>query len=390
MKYLSDVLDMIQSKAYYAPQVSDWAGLRARAVEMTADAQTPPDCYPAIRMVLEALKDDHSFFIGTDEKSTSGPTGTPLAFGMSVLWPEQVVCEIFPGSAADLAGMQRWDIVEKANGEPLTAPANNGRRVQFDTSKPLHLTLRRSDQTVEITFEAAPIDKAPLPHGYMLEDGIGYVELFVQGPPHQQQEYADLAQQAIREAAAQGAKAWVVDLRCNRGGNMWPMIAGVGPLMGEGLIGSFIHNSSNQPPITWHYQNGSSCYQKADMEQPEAVNTASNPVPAFDPAVVPVAVLTSEFTGSSGEMTLVAFRGRPNTRVFGEPTQGLTTAVAMEELEDGAIIGIAESVCADRTGTTYDSKVQPDDALKIDWLCYGTAEDPVIQAAIAWIRAQQQ
>jgi carboxyl-terminal processing protease len=388
MKYLIDALDLIQSKAYYAYHVTDWEALRAKALDMAANAQTPADCYSAIRMVLEAVGDNHSFFIGEDEKATSGPAGSPLAFGISVLWPERVVVEVFPDSAADRAGVKRWDIVETANGETLSAPAQ-GRRIPFDSSKPLHLSLLRDGQPLEIEFEAAPIEKAPLPHGSLLQHGIGYVELFVQGPPQQQQDYADLAQQAIREAAAQGAKGWIVDLRCNRGGNMWPMIAGAGPLMGEGLIGSFIYNSDNQPPITWHYLNGAACYKKSDMEQPEAVNTASNPYPAFDPSVTPVAVLTSEFTGSSGEMTLVAFRGRPNTRVFGEATQGLTTAVAMHDLDDGAILGVAESVPADRTGATYDSKIQPDEEIKIDWPCYGTSDDPVIQAAVTWINAQK-
>jgi hypothetical protein len=31
----------------------------------------------------------------------------------------------------------------------------------------------------------------------------------------------------------------VVDLRSNSGGNMWPMIAGIGPVVGEGHLGAF-------------------------------------------------------------------------------------------------------------------------------------------------------
>ena len=168
---------------------------------------------------------------------------------------------------------------------------------------------------------------------------------------------------------------------------MWPMIAGAGPLIGEGEIGAFIHNHNNQPPIGWHYQNGASCYKKVDMEHPEAITTASNPVLTV-PSESPVAVLTSSFTGSAGEMTLVAFRGRPNLRTFGEPTEGLTTAVAMYDLEDGAILGMAESVCADRTGAIYNSKVQPDEEITIDWRHYGQSDDLVIQAAVTWLKSQ--
>ncbi len=353
---------------------------------MVANAQTPADCYPAIRMVMDAINDNHSFFMGAAEKATAGPTGTPLAFGIVPLWPNGVISEIFPDSAAERAGVKRWDVIEKINGEDLK-PSPDGRRVLMDNTKPIRLSLRRNGQPIEIEFEAAEIEKAPLPYGCLLEDNIGYLELFVQGPPQQQQEYADCAQQAIREAGVRGAKAWIVDLRCNRGGNMWPMIAGAGPLMGEGEIGAFIHNNANQPPIHWFYLNSAACYKKSEVEQPEAVTMSSTPTLALDPANVPVAVLTSGFTGSAGEMTLVAFRGRPNLRTFGEATEGLMTAVAMRELDDGAVLGIAESIPADRTGTVYNGKLDPDQEVRIDWLHYGpSANDPVIQAAVAWLK----
>lgn len=384
MKYLHDVLNILESQAYYAPRIADWPALRSQALSMAADAQTPAACYPAIRMVLDALHNNHSFFIGTEEKGTTGPTGNALAFGIGVVWPEGVIREIFPGSAADRAGVKRWDVIEQINGD---SPRPQSRSILADTTKPLHLSLRRGEEAIELAFEAAPIENAPLPHGGLLEEGIGYVELFVQGPPHQQQAYADQTQQAIREGAEQGANAWIVDLRCNRGGNMWPMIAGVGALIGEGTIGSFIHNSASQPPVSWVYNNGAACYKKADMEQPEPITTASAPYPVLDYAI-PVAVLTSSITGSSGEMTLVAFRGRPNLRTFGEATEGLTTAVAMHNLEDGAILGIAESVPADRTGYIYDSKIQPDEPIAIDWRRCGSPDDPVMQAAVAWLREQ--
>ena len=37
---------------------------------------------------------------------------------------------------------------------------------------------------------------------------------------------------------------WIVDLRGNYGGNIWPMIAGVGPVLGEGIIGWIVYNDS--------------------------------------------------------------------------------------------------------------------------------------------------
>ena len=42
-----------------------------------------------------------------------------------------------------------------------------------------------------------------------------------------------------------GVCGWVVDVRSNTGGNMWLMVTGVGPILGEGVIGFFIDPDSN-------------------------------------------------------------------------------------------------------------------------------------------------
>jgi hypothetical protein len=52
--------------------------------------------------------------------------------------------------------------------------------------------------------------------------------------------FADGVQNAIIAADRDEVVGWIVDLRGNGGGNMWPMVAGVGPVLGEGIIGYFI------------------------------------------------------------------------------------------------------------------------------------------------------
>jgi len=47
---------------------------------------------------------------------------------------------------------------------------------------------------------------------------------------------------------------WIVDLRGNVGGNMWPMLAGIGPVLGEGDdLGEFFTLDSHS---TWKYRDG--------------------------------------------------------------------------------------------------------------------------------------
>ena len=77
-----------------------------------------------------------------------------------------------------------------------------------------------------------------------LTDTIAYVRLNAcscQGADADR--YAEQIQQAIRAADKPGLVGWIVDLRENRGGNMWPMIAGLGPIFGEGIIGWIVYNN---------------------------------------------------------------------------------------------------------------------------------------------------
>ena len=50
-------------------------------------------------------------------------------------------------------------------------------------------------------------------------------------------DYAKTLQDSIRARDRVGLIGWIVDLRGNSGGNMWPMLAGVGPVLGEGVAG---------------------------------------------------------------------------------------------------------------------------------------------------------
>ena len=74
--------------------------------------------------------------------------------------------------------------------------------------------------------------------GKLLQGRFGYVRTAsVSGPAlgHAQQ-YHDM----IRDMDGDATCGWVVDLRFNTGGNMWPMLAGVGPILGEGSPGRFV------------------------------------------------------------------------------------------------------------------------------------------------------
>ncbi|MGA7930969.1 MAG: S41 family peptidase, partial [Candidatus Sulfotelmatobacter sp.] len=53
------------------------------------------------------------------------------------------------------------------------------------------------------------------------------------------QQFADKLHRLTVDLQAQKPDSWIIDLRGNLGGNMWPMLAGIGLVVGEGDLGSF-------------------------------------------------------------------------------------------------------------------------------------------------------
>lgn len=172
-------------------------------------------------------------------------------------------------------------------------------------------------------------------------------------------------------AAADGplVKGWIVDLRGNNGGNMYPMVAGVGPLLGEGLAGAFI-SPDGTVSANWTYANGASTsYGRVQVQVPDPYTISARPR---------VAVLTDCTVASSGEAVAISFRGRPGTRSFGGATFGVSTAPHTFPMSDGGRLNLSVEFMADRNLTKYGGPVVPDEVI----------DDPTrtVERAIEWLR----
>ena len=88
--------------------------------------------------------------------------------------------------------------------------------------------------------------------------------------------------------------------------------------------------------------------------------------PRISAAGAPVAVLIGPHTTSSGEMTAIAFRGRPATRFFGEPTAGYTTGNQVFDLSDGAHLVVTSVYVEDRNGVGFTGAISPDETTPVD------------------------
>jgi len=141
---------------------------------------------------------------------------------------------------------------------------------------------------------------------------------------------------------------WIVDLRGNGGGSMWPMLAAVAPLLrGDGELGAFVDRDGGSIPWTLHEG------VLASGRTPQVLGTDGRREGA-------VSVLTDTHTASSGEAVAVAFRGLPDVRSYGTPTLGFSTGIETVTLPDRLVLSVATSRFADRTGTVYGGRVTPD------------------------------
>lgn len=80
---------------------------------------------------------------------------------------------------------------------------------------------------------------------------------------------------------------------------------------------------------------------------------------------------------------VVAFRGRPQARSFGQGTAGLSTANKTIVLADGAKMLLTVSVYADRNRDTYGGAIEPDESLPED-----APEEQVFALAGNWLHQQ--
>lgn len=182
-------------------------------------------------------------------------------------------------------------------------------------------------------------------------------------------------QRRIEALDTEGVCGWIVDLRGNVGGNMWPMVAGLGPLIGEGVMGYFVEPDSVRE--AWTYVAGVAGIDGGELAR------------ARDPyrirvAAPPVAVLADQLTASSGEATLIAFKGRPETFTSGLRTYGFSTGNQGFAMSDGAVLVLTTSVMADRTGRAYGGPVPVDEQIPGD-RSLDPATDSPYRLAMAWL-----
>jgi carboxyl-terminal processing protease len=143
----------------------------------------------------------------------------------------------------------------------------------------------------------------------MLKYNFGYLRI-PSMPGGSKSEFDSLAQSlndSLCVLFRKNIEGIVVDLRINGGGAMFPMILGLEQLLQQENVGSFQMKNGSQ----WLLRNHNFYLDTAQL-------ASIIPKCSTNAATLPVAILTSNATGSSGEFLIMAFKGRKNTITIGE------------------------------------------------------------------------
>src|SRR5262249_15332217 len=79
------------------------------------------------------------------------------------------------------------------------------------------------------------ICNAPRISNVVFPEGVGYVRVLAFGGSESAAITYSSVIRAVLAHYDTTATGWIVDLRGNSGGNMWPMVAGIGPLLGDSV-----------------------------------------------------------------------------------------------------------------------------------------------------------
>jgi len=331
--YLEQALDLIEKNALYKKSI-DWAQVRKETLAHGKGAQTSFDTYPAIAFALAQLQEHHSW----------------------LQLPDSMPADKRQAISAEIA---------KVTGKPQT----DSKHSPFFPQKEMHGHIDRQSGRL---FAHVFVPMCVGPYSDWDKNGAYF------------QEFAEKLHRIVMDLESQKPQGWIVDLRGNAGGNMWPMVAGIGVLIGEGDLGTFI--SADEERVSWFYRSGKAGTHTPDGKDDVSAEIKQPPLPF--PELPWVAVLLDRGTGSSGEAVAISLAGRPREHSFGEHTAGFSTSNQMYPLPDGGSLFLAVGIEADRTGKVYLDGLDPDTKIASPDARPAEDRDDALLAAEQWLAEQ--
>lgn len=290
-----------------------------------------------IARLVRNIGDGHTFYLSPERyqqiqaRFAGQPDSRPI-YGITIpVFSDgrALISEVRPQSAADLAGMRPYDRVEAVNGTPLTSLEDF--RARINTDQPVRLTLLRGEERLQVTVSRQPYSLPVLPTLYApwgLPEGV-----FVLRIPDfaVYKQIGPRVHQLVLEAQTRGAKALIVDLRDNSGGEETECSSAPGAFVGNFALEMRTRSAS----VPFGYADGAVLGN--DPKDPNPPYRLEQPARFTGQ----VAVLVSPGTASCGEIMAYVLQQFGGIKVIGQRTAGvMNTATEFWPLVDGSAIAI--------------------------------------------------
>lgn len=190
-----------------------------------------------------------------------------------------------------------------------------------------------------------------------LDDNIGYIQMraFI-GNNQQATLFAGDRHNRARIQDGPDTKGWVIDLTTVNGGNIYPIIASLGPFYQQEILGYFIDAEGTEIP--WGYSDDAAFVRSATNKQ----TVVSDPYTLQD-ANAKVVVVIDLPTAGAGEAATLSLKNRPNTLVIGRPSCGLASVTESFTLSNSDILVLATHHIADSEKEIFSGRLMPDEQI---------------------------
>ena len=234
---LVDELVDLFARAYWDPDHLDWGawGERHRAAAVAAEDRRALDA--ALGRMVRELGDDHSSWLGRPGEASAPPPSEAPRLGLQLAYVAGqglVIERVYAGTPAETAGLRRADVITAVGALDVRDVGSlfeaNAALAAALAEGPAQLTIRRGRVAFEVEVPGAAVafrDAAGRPYALLLGDGVGYLHV----PTFQEPGVGAAVHAAVRDLAARGATALVLDLRGNLGGRLVEAGLAVGPFL---------------------------------------------------------------------------------------------------------------------------------------------------------------
>ena len=276
--------------------------------------------YSAIAGMLSSVKDKYTTFLTPKEYADLNEgldggnfSGVGISIGVDEKTKLLGVNEVIPGGPAEKAGLQGGDTILTVDGKSTKGLTTDqdAKMLRGEKGTQVKLVIERANKELPVIAVTRDTIHQPSVYSKLLENGIGYARLTVFGS-----NTANELTTALTKLQAQGAKAYVLDLRDNGGGYLNAAIE---------VSSKFIPSG---PIVSVESKGGSST-------QYDAENTA---IPAK-----PLAVLVNKYTASASEITSGAIQDNGVGELIGEKTYGKGVVQTIHPLPDGSAVKITSA-----------------------------------------------